>query len=689
MAKNWITASEAARKLDLSVGGLHELVDRGVLRPKVESGGRADAPASDGPEHALYRGEDIEAFARVFVRRKADDTMQDLLSQLSRATDELEQKRTFLTLLTDQKRRTDNILDMSHDVIWETDAAGRFTFLNQSAIELFGEPMKRLIGRCFFSFEAREKHVANRRFLSLLRTHGEVRNFITSISNGKRTRWLGINAKAIFNADGLIEKMCGTIRDITEQQEAEQRLRDQAKHDPLTGLYNRSALIERLESELRAGQRGAMIKIDIDYFEVVNEALGPREGDAVIRALGGVLNTELRESDRATLYHLGGDEFAVLCRETSRKAVAALGERLRQAIGRYVYRSDEPRADRVHDHANGVWAGHANGTGALTADEANCSVNYTASAGVVLFPFDGDTPLELMKNTRVAMYMAKEAGRNRLMFFDQPNSNPLRSATSRQSWYQRIQAALAEDRFELFSQPVCRLTDGAGVHQEVLVRMREGTRLLQPGEFIHHAEENGLIKLIDERVVQKTLSVIRSRPDRVPRFFVNLSRVSISDPAWVRLLLDTLRREQLGSPALVFEITETAAMRDIETAIQFIREVKALGHAFALDDFGARFSTFDYLEKFDVDYIKIDGAFAQDLPKLAHRRVLVRSICEIARELDKQVVAESIEDLATWRIFTESGAHLGQGFYFGHPAPIDTSIAAPVMRNVVAACGVH
>jgi diguanylate cyclase (GGDEF)-like protein/PAS domain S-box-containing protein len=684
MAKTWITAVEAARRLDLSMSALGELADRGVLRPKREGVRAADDPGS--AEGTLYRNEDIEAFARVFVRRRADETMQDLMSQLSRATDELEQKRTFLTLLTDQKRRTDNILDMSHDVIWETDAAGRFTFLNQSATELFGEPMKRLIGRCFFSFEAREKHIANRRFLSQLRTHGEVRNFITSIASSKRTKWLGINAKAIFNADGLIEKMCGTIRDITEQQEAEQRLREQAKHDPLTGLYNRSALIERLEAELRSGHRGAMLTIDIDYFEVVNEALGPREGDAVIRALGGVLNAELRESDNATLYHLGGDEFAVICRETSRKAVTALGERLRLAIGHYVYRSDEPAGSRGETAASGWNA--ADGQQPPPDGSASRSVNYTASAGVVLFPFDGDTPLELMKNTRVAMYMAKEAGRNRLMFFDQPNSNPLRSATSRQSWYQRIQAALAEDRFELYAQPVCRLDDGTGVHQEVLVRMREGERLLQPAEFIHHAEENGLIKLIDERVVQKTLSVIHSRTGSAPKFFVNLSRVSISDQAWVRLLLDTLRRARLGRTALVFEITETAAMRDIDTAVQFIREVKALGHAFALDDFGARFSTFDYLEKFDVDYIKIDGAFAQDLPRLAHRRVLVRSICEIARELGKQVVAESIEDQATSRIFTESGAHYGQGFYFGHPSPI-AGCVLPAALPIVASRGMH
>jgi diguanylate cyclase (GGDEF)-like protein/PAS domain S-box-containing protein len=414
MAKTWIPAVEAARRLDLSLAAIGELAERGVLRLKRE-GVRAAAPA----EGTLFRSADIEALARVFVRRRADDAMQYLALQMSRATDEREQKRIFLTLLTDQKRRTDNILDLSHDVIWETDAAGRFTFLSQSATELFGEPVKRLIGRCLFSFEAPGKRIANRRFLSQLRTHGEVRDFTTAIASGTRTKWLGINARALFNADGLIEQMCGTIRDITEQHEAGQRLREQARHDPLTGLGNRSALVERIEAELRAGHRGAMVTIDLDRFEGVNEALGPREGDAVIRALGGVLRSELRDTDKAALYHLGGDAFVVICGRTSRNAVSALAERLRRAIGHHVHHVDQT------------------GSGDGTRRPFNC----TASASVVLFPLDGDTPLELMKHARVAMHRAKEAGRNRLMFFEPPDGDRPRSATSRQSWRHRKQMA--------------------------------------------------------------------------------------------------------------------------------------------------------------------------------------------------------------------------------------------------------
>ena len=318
--------------------------------------------------------------------------------------DEIEQKRAFVTLLLAQKRRTDTLLELSNDVVWETDATGRFTFLNRSAVELFGEPIRHLIGRYFLGFDKREGRIANLRFMATLCAKGEARDFVTSINVGKFRKRLTINARIIFDARGLIEKVYGTIRDITRQHDAEQRLREQARRDALTGLYNRSALIERLESELCARRCGAMIKIDIDHFDRVNETLGPREGDAVIRAVGSLLCAELGSSERSTLYHLGGDAFAVICSPTSRKAVAGLGERLRLAVGRHSQRQGAA-ADLHHPR------------------EATPPANHTASAGVVLFPRDGNTPVELLRNARVAITRAKQAGRNRLMFFRAPGQS--------------------------------------------------------------------------------------------------------------------------------------------------------------------------------------------------------------------------------------------------------------------------
>jgi len=666
MAKTWITAAEAARCLAVSMAALGELSARGALRTRRD--GRHAASACGPLKGTLFRNEDIAAFARVFVRRQADGRLRELASQLSRACGDFERRSIFLALLTDQQRRIDNIIDLSHDGVWETDAAGHCTFLSPSAARLFGEPLKRLIGRRLFDFEAREKQFANRRCLARLRARGEVRDFITAIANGRRIRWLCLSARAFFDDAGRIEKVYGTLRDITEQHQAERQLRERSTRDPLTGLYNRSALIERLDSELRSGRQGAMLTVDIDYFDVVNEAFGPREGDAVIRALGAVLDAALRASDRATLFHLGGDRFAVVCCGMSRRRLAALGERLRGEISRYVHRSDAPVI--IGCSPAGDDRRHAPG-GPSAAGDRRHALSYTASAGVVRFPADGGTVLELMRNMRVTMAVAKQAGRDRLVFHEPPRVQRLRSATSRQSWYQRIQSALAEDRLELYAQPVCRLDDGTRVHQDVRVCLREDGRLLQPAEFLRHAEENGLIQRIDALVVQKTLSVVQSCRGAAPGFFINLSRVSVSDRGWVRQLLGMLRRARPGRTALVFGISEASALRDFDAVVRLVREVKSLGQALALADFSARLSTFDSLEMIDVDYIKIHGCAARDLSKLARRRGLLRAICEIARGLGKQVVAESIDDQATSRIFTESGAHLGQGCFFGHPAPIE------------------
>ncbi len=639
-----ITAEDLARELKITPLQLADLTRRGLLTLH---------PARSGKEEGPYRREDVEVFKRLFVRRGSDHAAQEALAELEKATDELEEKRAYLKLLKEHTRRTETILDMSHDVIWETDAAGRFTFLNRAAEEMFEEPIKRLIGRCFFSFEVPGKQVANRRFLAALRRCGEVRNFTTSITTPSGMKWLALNARAILNTDGEVEKMAGTIHDITEQHAAEQRLVEQTRRDPLTGLYHRAALTEHLEAALRGDGHGALLTVNIDFFDVINETFGPREGDEVLKALARALKNAVRDHEQTSVYNLGGDEFAVLTAETSRKAVAALGERLREAVRGFTYFGD----DR--------------------------SVNYTACVSVVLFPFHGDSAMEVMRSARVAMRAAKDAGRNRLQFYEEPQANSLKNSTQRQSWYQRIQKVLASDRLVLFSQPICRLKDGTPVHEEVLARLREGEheQLLAPAEFMPHAEETGLIKAIDEAVIRKTIETLKSDRAGTRRFFVNLARASITDPAWVRGFLETLRLANLPRGRLVFEITETAAMRDIDVTAGVIAEVKALGQQFALEDLGARFSSFDHMGKLDVDYIKINGELVRNLAHTSHRRVMVRAICEIAHQFRKQVIATSVEDSTAQLFCAQAGAQYGQGMWLGRPAPIDFRRSS-VLREV-------
>jgi len=219
-----------------------------------------------------------------------------------------------------------------------------------------------------------------------------------------------------------------------------------------------------------------------------------------------------------------------------------------------------------------------------------------------------------------------------------------------------------------------RLKDRKPVHYEILVRIRdENGGYILPGNFIELAESLGLIQEIDMRVVEKLLSHLREhgRSDEKLRYFVNLSRVSISDQHWIRRMTALLRGSGVNPSQLVFEITETAAMSEIDVTITFIKQLKEMGCRFALDDFGAGFSSFYYLKRFDVDYLKIDGSFIRDLATDEGSRIFVRALNDVARGLDKQVIAEWVETPDALNLLLGMGTQFGQGYLFQRPMPLE------------------
>jgi len=264
----------------------------------------------------------------------------------------------------------------------------------------------------------------------------------------------------------------------------------------------------------------------------------------------------------------------------------------------------------------------------------------------------------------------------------------LRSTHRRIHWAKKLRDALDEDRLVLFQQPVVRLKDRKTVHHEVLVRIRDedGEHIL-PGNFIELAESLGLIQDIDMRVVEKLLAYLRTqeRSDGKMRYFVNLSRVSISDQHWVQRMTALLHGSGVNPSQLVFEITETAAMSEIDVTITFIKRLKEMGCRFALDDFGAGFSSFYYLKRFDVDYLKIDGSFIRDLATDEGSRIFVRALNDVARGLDKQVIAEWVETPEALNLLLGMGTQFGQGHLFQRPVPLEHAAAALPTRDANAA----
>jgi len=570
----------------------------------------------------------------------------------------LAEKRRIIQLLLESENRYRDLVETSHDLIWTTDAQGRFIYLNAAANAIFGVAAKDLVGRCFFDFEADPSHVSNRRFLAMLKRNGEVKHYVTRlITSAGEDRWIGINARVMLDDSGAICGIRGTARDITEEHLATQRIEHLAMHDALTDLPNRLSLQRKVESALQTGGVGALLFLDIDHFKYVNDNFGHRTGDHLIVGVGSVLR-DLMRGLNGELFRLGGDEFAIHLPSALRKEALDAGEQALDAVRRYRFQA---------------------------ADNKVIS-SLAASAGIALYPFHGNDVLALLSNVDIAMYQAKDLGRNRQVLFDHVSAG-LRSTHRRIHWAKKLRDALDEDRLVLFQQPVVRLKDRKTVHHEVLLRIRDedGEHIL-PGNFIELAESLGLIQDIDMRVVEKMLAYLRAqgRSDGKLRYFVNLSRVSISDQHWVQRMTALLHGSGVNPSQLVFEITETAAMSEIDVTITFIKRLKEMGCRFALDDFGAGFSSFYYLKRFDVDYLKIDGSFIRDLATDEGSRIFVRALNDVARGLDKQVIAEWVETPEALNLLLGMGTQFGQGYLFQRPALLEASVA-PVIVSASAA----
>ena len=623
------TIQEASAKLGVPVQKLRRWDAQGVLVARRTDGG-----------HRRYAREIIDGLAGSVL-----PTFQDRYEdELATARKALREKRRIIQLLLESESRYRDLVETSHDLIWTTDGDGRFTYLNNGTVDIFGMAPRDLLGRCFFDFEAKPSHISNRRFLSTLRRHGEVKNYVTHLMTAEGLdRWVGINARVQHDEQGKMMGIRGTARNVTEQHEAALQIEYLATHDALTGLPNRVSLQRTLDIALKSGDLGAVLFIDIDHFKYVNDNFGHRAGDQLIVGVSGVLK-EAAASHRGQVFRLGGDEYAVHLPDSLRPHAIEVAEELLAALRHYRFQS--------------------------STQQRMSSV--TASIGIALYPFHGNDVTGLLSSADIAMYQAKDGGRNRHVMYDQ-DAQSLRRTHNRVQWANKLREVLDDDRLLLYYQPVVRLKDLKTVHCEILVRLRDDHgNVVLPSQFIESAESLGMVQEIDMRVVERLLEHLQSPEQRDVkiRYFVNLSRVSISDPHWVRRFQSMLSVAPVNHSQLVFEITETAAMSDVDVTQHFIRELKEMGCRFALDDFGAGFSSFYYLKRFDVDYLKIDGSFVRDLATDEGNRIFVRALCDVARGLNKQVVAEWVENRRTLEILNEMGTLYGQGYLFQRPAPL-------------------
>jgi diguanylate cyclase (GGDEF)-like protein/PAS domain S-box-containing protein len=458
--------------------------------------------------------------------------------------------------------------------------------------------------------------------------------------------WVAVHATLVRAADGSPQHFLGQIQDVSERVRYEAQLQHMADHDPLTGLLNRRSFERELNQHIvqvqRYGPEGAALVLDIDRFKHINDTLGHNVGDELIVKVAQTLRTRLRDSD--VLARLGGDEFAILLPRGGAAEAARVAEAVLGAV----------RAQSV-----------------LTA--AGRRRPITASIGIALFSDTERLSAEdVLVNADLAMYDAKEAGRDRSATYSSQERGASRMK-ARITWAERIREALEEDRFTLYAQPIVDLSDGEVRQHELLLRMiDERGEVIPPAAFIGVAERFDLMQDIDRWVVARAIRLMgeQKAAGRDLVFEVNISGSSTGDPELLTIIEHALEETGVDPVNLVLEVTETTAVANIPRAQQFAARLAELGCRFALDDFGAGFGSFYYLKHLPFDLLKIDGEFVRSCTTSTTDQLLIRAAVDIARGLGKKTIAEYVGDEATVELLRELGVDYAQGFHIGHPGPL-------------------
>jgi diguanylate cyclase (GGDEF)-like protein/PAS domain S-box-containing protein len=475
-------------------------------------------------------------------------------------------------------------------------------------------------------------------------------------STGRRG-WVSSLYRPHTGEDGQVIGVIAWIRDVTDRKAAEQQIEFQAYHDSVTGLANRRLFHEHLSLAVAlAGRRDALVAVlflDLDHFKIINDSLGHSVGDELLREVARRLKAVVREGD--TVARVGGDEFTIVLQEL-------------------------PRRDGA-----GVVAEKVLRTIAEPAEVSGHRLYITASIGITIFPDDGEDAESLLKNADGAMYRAKDAGRNTYQLATREHS---RTSEDRMSLESDLHRALERRQLALLYQPVIESDTMTIVGMEALLRWNHPERgLIAPDQFIGIAEQRGLILPIGDWVIGEACLAVRRFHDKgLPHFrvAVNLSARQFRDPSLLATVESALGAAGVSAHSLELEITETAAMEDVDLTMSTLADLRRLGVTIAIDDFGTGHSSLSYLKRFPIDALKIDKGFVFDLPDTFEDAAIVSSVIQLGNGLGLRVVAEGVETRDQLDFLFEAGCRELQGYYFSHPVPL-ADIETMLDRQIAAA----
>ncbi|MCP4768352.1 MAG: EAL domain-containing protein [Gammaproteobacteria bacterium] len=457
------------------------------------------------------------------------------------------------------------------------------------------------------------------------------------------------NASPLLDSQGELIGSMLVLRDVSLEQELTNQLIYQASHDSLTGLMNRAEFENRVKETLdlsrQHNRQNALCYIDLDQFKLVNDTCGHGAGDEMLKQLAGVLQTEIRKEDLVA--RLGGDEFGVLLHDCNRNQAQDLAERVRVALHEMHFKWE----DKIFD--------------------------VSGSIGLVMINrMSGSLP-ELMSAADLACYAAKDSGRDMVHVYHVDDTE-IAEKFRQMQWLPRIREALNNNEFELAIQPVTSLKEDISprIIYEFLLRWpQDDGSLISPALFIPSAERYDLMRELDGWVIENALTAVMQMKSELQypadqMFTINLSGQSVCDPTLADFIIGMLRRFEVDPKTICFEVTETAAIANFSIAIEFINRLRGLGCRFALDDFGSGLSSFSYLKRLPLDFLKIDGLFVRDMLDDPVDLAMVRTIHDVAKVLKLQTIAEWVEDEATLDSLKSIGIDYAQGFHISRPTMV-------------------
>ncbi len=479
---------------------------------------------------------------------------------------------------------------------------------------------------------------------SILRPLSSLESTALAVADGRlETRAAATGPREFARLGASLNQMTEALLDASKRRELEETIRHQAYHDALTDLPNRALFKDRLTVALaqanRSRQMFAVMFLDLDRFKAVNDTAGHAQGDRLLKIVAGQLKGLIREDD--SLARVGGDEFTVLLGITRIEDAITVAERILKSF-------QEPRALGGHEF------------------------RITASIGITLYPGDRGDAETLLRNADIAMYRAKEEGRNNYQIYT-PAMNTL--LLERLAVESDLRHALEREEFVIYYQPQVDMESGGITGLEALIRWEHPRRgLVPPLEFIPLAEETGLIAPIGEWVLRTACRQNRAWQDAgLPpvRIAVNLSGRQFEQPGLVQTVAQVLAESGLAPRYLELEITESTAMRNVDYTARMLRELKGMGVRIAIDDFGTGYSSLGYLKRFPVDMLKIDQSFVRDLPDDENDAALAAGIIAMAHELKLEVIAEGVETEEQLAFLQRQRCDEMQGYLFSKPVPSD------------------